>query len=265
MIIGNGFDLNLGLRTGYADFIASIHFPAASDSTALAAHLQNQQKLNNWVDVETELSRYSMQNPDRSSLLAEYKEICEGLTRHIASLQSDKIDRESQAFRLLTQIAGSSEFTVVNFNYTDTVEKILLERGVGPDTAKGRVRYLHGSVKDQNIIFGVDDSAAIGDEHAFLYKSTNGNFSGRGLTELLLTATVIHFFGHSLGDPDHMYFRDFFTHLIHTPQSGKQLIFHHHGEDGLYSLHRQLQKLTNRNVAKLKSLHEFIGYDVSRP
>jgi|GEM_PF-3326905 hypothetical protein len=48
LIIGNGFDLNFGLKTSYSDFLSSKQFKNLIESNnKLALHLSNNQKLNN--------------------------------------------------------------------------------------------------------------------------------------------------------------------------------------------------------------------------
>ena len=60
LIIGNGFDLNLGLKTSYQNFIASHVFKNLVDgNNQLCKYLNNQNELNRWIDIENELKKYS--------------------------------------------------------------------------------------------------------------------------------------------------------------------------------------------------------------
>ena len=58
LIIGNGFDLNLGLKTSYSDFLASDEFLELSEdsSNLLVSYLNEQAKSSRkdrlWVDIE---------------------------------------------------------------------------------------------------------------------------------------------------------------------------------------------------------------------
>lgn len=61
LIIGNGFDLNLGLKTGYKDFITSKYFKTlVKNRNPIAEYFNEKNELNNWVDIEKELTEYSI-------------------------------------------------------------------------------------------------------------------------------------------------------------------------------------------------------------
>ena len=60
ILIGNGFDLNLGLPTKYEDFMSSNFFADFMTSGGyLAQHLKKARKLNQWIDLENELKEFS--------------------------------------------------------------------------------------------------------------------------------------------------------------------------------------------------------------
>ncbi|MFR8357317.1 MAG: AbiH family protein [Parabacteroides sp.] len=75
---------------------------------------------------------------------------------------------------------------------------------------KKEIIKVHGSIENKNIIFGVEDKANIKKEHIFLKKSYNINFTPIDISNYLEISDSIIFFGHSLGETDHTYFRDFF-------------------------------------------------------
>ena len=56
LIIGNGFDLNLGLPTSYGNFVESEQFKdMVTRGNKLAIHLKSKYELQNWIDIENEL------------------------------------------------------------------------------------------------------------------------------------------------------------------------------------------------------------------
>lgn len=58
LIVGNGFDLSMGFKTSYGDFMKSSFFPKF-DST-LCSYLRKQFQENmGWIDIENELSEFS--------------------------------------------------------------------------------------------------------------------------------------------------------------------------------------------------------------
>lgn len=58
LIVGNGFDLNLGLKTSYANFIESEQFAKICNSNNFAKYLKNQNSIQRWVDIENEIPQY---------------------------------------------------------------------------------------------------------------------------------------------------------------------------------------------------------------
>lgn len=65
LIIGNGFDLNLGLKTSYKDFIQSNHFKTLlKNKNSMAEYFNEKSELNNWVDIEKEITKYSIKIKD---------------------------------------------------------------------------------------------------------------------------------------------------------------------------------------------------------
>lgn len=264
VVIGNGFDLNLGLNTSYRNFLDSQHFPDSRDPSTLAGHLKATLALQNWVDVEVELANFSSRNSKRPSVKAEYAELRKCLITYIASIDTENMDSRSHAYRLLQNHVVGSDFQIINFNYTNSVETALKQLHVAESDFQDRIRSVHGTCALQDIVFGVDDSASVALDHVFLFKSTAGNFSASGITSLLRTAKVIHFFGHSLGHPDHMYFTDFFRALV-SSHHGLNIHFHHYTESGMLDLHKQLRAMSFGKVAKLKSNATIHFHDVSIP
>jgi hypothetical protein len=262
LIVGNGFDLNLGLQTSYANFLQSTFFPRDDDPSSLATHLRTRHEIDGWVDVEVELARFSANQPARTTLKSEFRALRESLSNYIQAIDAEAILTTSKAFEIFGGLAASNQLNIISFNYTKTIE-ILIERlrsqGVN---VVADVHNLHGTADSRDIIFGVDDQADVPNRHSFLYKTTASNFAGRGISQMLLQSNETHWFGHSLGSPDHMYFKEFFSVVI-DQQTDKKFTFYHYGEDGNDALHAQLQVLTHRRVAKFKSNHLVKLVDVS--
>jgi hypothetical protein len=262
LIVGNGFDLNLGLRTSYTDFLRSSFFPHDDDPSSLTAHLRSRHEIDGWVDVEAEIARFSASQPGRSTLKSEFKLLRDALTSYIHSIDTTATRSDSKAFQFLKDLASTTQFNVISFNYTNTIKTIIeLLRSQGVNVV-AEIVNLHGTAELRDIIFGVDDHAGISERHSFLFKTTAGNFAGHGILQMLLQSQETHWFGHSLGSPDHMYFRDYFSMVV-DQQTNKKFTFYHFGDDGKDTLHAQLQTLTQRRVAKFKSNHIVKLVDVS--
>ena len=56
LVIGNGFDLSLGLSTSYMDFVNSDEFQILLNmQNQLAIYLKVNAELQNWIDIELSL------------------------------------------------------------------------------------------------------------------------------------------------------------------------------------------------------------------
>jgi hypothetical protein len=257
-IIGNGFDISLGLKTRYRDYVESPYFnDHLGKGKILFEHLHVVNLESRWIDIELELAALS-RNTNDPNFLEQYSELAFSLCSYIKSLNTE-LDANSRAYKFLRD-NYTPDSKILNFNYSNTIEVAL--RQLGYPVNLDSIHYIHGNAESNNIIFGVDDAANINQNHAFLYKSTSNHFNGRHVDSILHSAPSIFFFGHSLGESDHMYFRNFFSSLW-TQALNRNLHFYHYRDEGLYELHKQLHILTQHNVSRMKSLNEFKAIDTS--
>lgn len=250
-IIGNGFDLNLGLQTSYQSFIDSFDFKSKESGNMLFMYLRYIMTVDGWIDVENELVNYSNDPLSTTNFLGEYEELCDCLKQYITSIDLSSIDEESAAFKMLRSIDLSDDFLIINFNYTDSVLHIL--RNLGHKNVQSKIIHVHGSVASNEIIFGVDDNAGINPEHVFLYKSYSSIFGNKYDFENIVDFEHFYFFGHSLGQSDHLYFKNMFKWLTYSRESkGKMVKFYHHSQRSKDAIILQLQDLTSNKLGSLK-------------
>lgn len=253
LILGNGFDLNLGLKTGYCDFIRSKQFSVLKkNGSQLAHHLNEQNELQNWIDIENELKECSRNNFDE--LEAEYEDLCDALMDYLHSLEYPKERWPATPAYDLFDDYKKTDFLVIDFNYTPTSRMLLRHFGRSDYEIDNMLIKIHGSTETKDIIFGVEDSAKIKKDHVFLKKSYNINFRAINFKDLLRTAASVSFFGHSLGVTDFMYFKDFFgSAALGNTQS--DLTFFYYGKPGYKQMFIQLDEMTNNRLSGLKQLN----------
>lgn len=266
-IIGNGFDLNLGLGTSYKDFIESSFFTRnlGENGFSLFNYLNEVNKFN-WIDIEKELAIYSNKGKGNQSFLIEYEQLCEELKSYIKSIELNEVDHKAHAYQILEKIDWRDDFIILNFNYTNSVSFILNMLDVPKQVIKDSVIHVHGSAESDEIIFGVDDGSKIDDDHSFLRKSTSSIYSGRRVSKALESFKSLSIFGHSLGESDHMYLK-FFRDIVYRftgKSSDKTIDLYHYGKEAKYSLFKQLHILTDRQTGALKDKIEFNEIDVSK-
>lgn len=255
LIIGNGFDRAFSLETNYESFVEhSLFKELLSKGNNLAQYLYKKKKLKKWIDIENELAIFSRSElPNTLTFYNEFKELSNQLMKYLESLNiNEKIDESNIAFQLIKKV-NRFKTLIIDFNYTSTVDKILKKLNER-DNKLIRHLKIHGSLINQDIIFGVDDKAKIRDEHIFLKKSVSQNYKTENFNAILAECNSIGIFGHSLGETDHMYFSDFFRHytMDKNKYSNKDIAIYYFGEESRLELHMQLDKLTNKSIAKFK-------------
>lgn len=263
LVIGNGFDLSLGLRTSYAQFMESSYFPKTGTSS-LCSFLRKQYRQNmGWIDIEKELANYSQLitriNPNiinenerwgTETFRREYEELKLSLKCYLDNVMHSTrhVNDNSYAMNLLNNLCYGSK--IISFNYTDTIERLKRD---SYSTANGNLLHIHGSLAPtDDIVFGVEDTADLPQEHVFLYKAYSPNKNTRQFTQWLYEADKIIFFGYSLGDTDRQYFLKYFSMLSESDQHNMDITFYYYGRSAYDNLKWQLQMLTSSHLSLLE-------------
>lgn len=276
LIVGNGFDLDQKLPTSYSNFIESPYFKNILNNTrnigripSLAYHLNQVKDLIRWIDIENELKIYSNTYSDslKNNLFKEqFYTLKRALIGYLRSIDYNNIDRNAVSYNIIKNLI-KEDFLIIDFNYSSTIRNILFDLGYQEkDKIEKNLIKIHGSIEEDEIIFGVEDFAEIPNPHVFLKKAYSEIFKGITFDEQLSRATEIHIFGHSLGETDHTYFKNFFDlfSLQHNAKNGKKIFLYHYGETGKHQLYIQLDTLTNRRLSGLKQVNDFKDIDVSK-
>ena len=279
LIVGNGFDLSLGFKTSYSDFLNSEIFKSITNNT-LAEHLKLCLNNSRWIDIEKELYQYSIHlfykvgdnfhpciGKERliKYLRHNYYEICYSLREYLREVTNCSVDlNHKTAYNIISNVCTAKFSTyILTFNYTEIIERI--QREYFPSCNNYDINHIHGSLSNDNIVFGIEDSAEIAKEHVFLYKSYNQVQNINGLIRILKGAENITFFGYSLGQTDHSYFDDFFKSQTLPDCKSKKFTFYYYRQDGYDDLIWQLKILTNNRLSYLKQYNQLEFYDVSNP
>jgi hypothetical protein len=115
--------------------------------------------------------------------------------------------------------------------------------------------FVHGSIKDRNIIIGTKDHR-ISPDYDFIQKSFDPNFNPPGLGTNLLEADDITIFGHSLGVNDSQYFKPFFEQQSQMTAKKKTITIFTKDEKSEMQIKRALQEMTNWNLSALYSMND---------
>lgn len=222
LIIGNGFDIDLGLRTRYSDFAKSKIWEKLMVNTYgfdkdLLGELNAAKEKEAWFDIEKTMNDYvrairpeylttSLVDKDKDS----FTEITKALSMYLKEEQkSRKLDSKHYAAQILRLIADVGGFEYYTFNYT-SLGDIANSCGIKIDTS--RITHVHGSLKNDSIILGVltDPANQIHEQYSFMYKDNSRFYMSNNMYEDFDKADDIIFFGHSINGMDFPYFKDFF-------------------------------------------------------
>ncbi|MCA0365594.1 MAG: bacteriophage abortive infection AbiH family protein [Bacteroidetes bacterium] len=287
LVIGNGFDLNLGLKTSYTDFLKSNFFTENIDKHVSDVYDSifkylfdfSVSKQMNWIDIENLFKSYYQQlyvknHGKIENLYLEFNFFVQALRKYLIEQKIENISdseiEDSFAYFVLQQAIGEDpNLTIINFNYTDSVEYILINKlGKNEDFIKNNVIHVHGTLKNNNIIVGVDESFETTVENNFIRKFSNVKYINTDVDEILENSNIIGFFGHSFGETDHSYFESFFLKYSDKKNfeyfNEKGIIIFYYGEIDWYYKDFQLMKLTNKRFKGLMDANKFQKIDVSK-
>lgn len=201
-LIGNGFDVNLGLPTKYPDFYDYyLGLDRSNDSESISKlkdHLKRclSDKGKYWSDLEEAMGMYTTELGSYEELEIVYDNINVEMQKYLCSVESSPLPKGIDSELLKKNISAPQMFltpaerntinsiynnistdthriNIVNFNYTTTIEKILaypgksLELGVATyhknyKTQLENVFHIHGLTDSP--LLGINDSTQISSE-----------------------------------------------------------------------------------------------------
>lgn len=211
LVLGNGFDLDLGLKTRYSDFAGSDEWRKYSSKEGnLFKYLDVKKEIERWFDLESELFSYA--NPkvyrirtlDADKLF--FNKLHEDLNIYLKKEQQKEINVNSYAAKLLKVVIQNASFkNIYSFNYTD----LSIFAGQLGLEIKSKCNYIHGKLSDNSLILGVNENK-LHPKYDFLRKTMSPYYRSHNLFEDLYAADEVIFFGLSFGDIDYTYFNEFF-------------------------------------------------------
>jgi len=244
IVIGNGFDLDLGWDTSYKSFYEKHNgwkeFRSIGDNLF---QYVTEKVPGNWFDFERTLHEYALHRAEKPYLkykikkierdIQDYNTFKSQLAIFISEASRGPVKEKSHAYRLLDAYArGKNNSTsdhffpmrLFSYNYTPLltiIHQICQDKRIG---------YIpvHGTVERNNIIFGFHDDPNIPKEYRSLQKSMDENYKSSDIVTESLQAKTIIFFGLSLGYIDGVYFKNLFeqiSNLANPQMINKRIVF----------------------------------------
>ncbi len=195
-LIGNGFDINLGLKTRYSDFYTEFHKQKFKAKGTELLKTEIKENTKDWSNFEEEFGKFTSHFGKNVSEFKEtYKDVVLSLSKYLLkvenSLDLKKINKDqfvsniiNPQFNLLPydalQIKKFKEkwkdrpvtINFITYNYTKVIEKIFGEDNsikIG-ETYFGEtiniedIKHVHGYL-DKRMLIGVNDKSQITNEH----------------------------------------------------------------------------------------------------
>lgn len=294
-LIGNGFDIGLGLKTQYADFVtAYLKQPSKTDVIVQLKKAINQ-NADFWGDAELAFGKLKFSDFGKDS----YSVVKECLTDFSDAL-SEYLQNEERRFQIPEEELKVVFFTllcsyyqrlgeypkrnelkrlkqfnrlkinVINFNYTETIDKMLPPSGTMtlPEWGKvdvqiNEVCHVHGALSagtsrsfGVNMSSQIEDTKLIPEARMLLVKPEIDRMARWGLEpmakEMIDESDTVVLFGLSLGTTDQLWWNYLLDYIQHKP--GHRLCLMQHvksargtslpGEEGLWA-QRECRKFYN--------------------
>ena len=226
LILGNGFDLDLGMKTRYSDFANSdIWKQSFQDDIqlyrpdTLIGYLNKEKEKNAWFDIEQSIlnyvtnkkNEYGIPDNDINDDKNSFRKLCHALSMYLKHAQTYHSQRKNNiAVEVLKAVAANGYFqSIYTFNYT-SLRQIASDNGI--TLGEANIMHVHGSLADDDIILGVmaDNASVVPEEYSFLYKDNSRYYRSNNMATDLDEANELVIFGHSINGMDFDYFRDFF-------------------------------------------------------
>ena len=235
LVIGNGFDLDLGLKTHFKDFFSSNEYhklqPYIEIPGSLAEYLSNQYKLNHWFDVEEAMASYVKEkekSKDFNCVLADkyfLNELKSAFWDYVCHEVLNIASKQSLAKELIKKQNRDKCFDkIYSFNCFDCTQYDFASWGEIENL--NNVVYVHNYL--DKFILGVSNYDSKDNNYSFLQKNHQQGYPVSDIEKFkedLLNADNVVIFGHSLNRIDMVYFKDLFWHISQSHCVKKNIFF----------------------------------------
>jgi hypothetical protein len=275
-IIGNGFDIDLGMKTKYSDFLYSSEFRTLQHRSAdeicrnFAGYILKEQT-ENWVDMESALKKYVNDyiNTNGESFEQVYDTLKVKLKEFLIKQENQFLENvrevngdygNSNSVKLIrkikSEVANSNKIKVINFNYTSKVFKFLFDRvDVINNQNLVEIIHVHGTLNENSgLVLGIEDSALnVGKEDfGYIIKGRDIHMANTDWFNSYSKVNEITVFGHSLGESDVMHFKPMFEHVFKERKAHNVTFnFHYKGSHNL--INERIDRLVDYNIGQFRS------------
>lgn len=242
LVLGNGFDLGMNLKTSYINFFKSGFFPTQEhhSKSKMCRFLHEQATLQGktWGGIEASLEEYAKYDAEEHTYDADiifyqslssnfrlylhyalYGPPVNGMCSNDITLPDD--ESCSEAFILECLFYDRAISHIVTFNYTpfESIVETICKRNESTISSDKMVdiinnfdvNYLHRG-NENELVLGISNDAVLKDRRYYFLKKSHISLPKCFFPTLNDSSTII-FWGLSFSKCDQPYFREFFKHI----------------------------------------------------
>ena len=288
VILGNGFDVALGIPTRYSQFYENskeLRDYAAKGNT-LCQHILVNLKSELWSDLENGLYHYSLAitkeyglgNEEQADKLErEFNELRDALFIYLDSVAGTIVSVDNQAnviglnvewhklspqYLTFNYSINTANTTSMNgryiFNWDDSINdlRFIYQHGSIFDTKDGNTR------NSNDIVVGIDqDTQPVEPAHAFLYKNRQKLHNLASTFHYIKEKDFYIVYGCSIGDSDAAYFKEIFS----RNQKGKIFLIYGFGPEALDCIKANIERICGVTISDLTANNYVEFLDVKQP
>ncbi len=194
-LIGNGFDLNLGMKTRYSDFYK--HYVSIKTSSSLIQKLKNEigGNLENWSDLELALGEYTRNLSSTEEFNEVFEDIEDSLADYLELVESNFDFKQFDGKKLYKYFVFPEyslppadknrlksfknkwshsrwNLNIITFNYTQSLEKLInytgkslqindfTNRSNNSPVVFQKLEHVHGYINER-MVMGVNDVSQV--------------------------------------------------------------------------------------------------------
>ncbi len=277
-MIGNGFDLNCGMKTGYRDFYIEYIKNQAEDSALIKMFKQDiEQNIQNWGDYEIAMGKQAAQFETKDDFLEcvndfsyKLKLYLKDVEKHFRKYIKGKEDAiVGEVINSLTTFDGEvsknvtnelsnntnpyfSRLSFISFNYTDIGKQIIkqsIQRRLGVSDINLMFHHVHGNIEDLTLgcdnegqikaRFDIDDDIRL----SFVKPYFNDEYDLQRKNiamQLIDGARFICAYGLTLGESDLMWRRKIIEWLKESEENHFFLYFYKYASHSFRTIHERM-------------------------
>lgn len=287
IVLGNGFDVALGIETQYSQFYKKSQDlrDYANKGNSLCQHILDNLKDGFWSDLESGLYHYSLAITKKygvgdkeqvDKLKKEFNELRTALFVYLSKAAGAQVEVNKSAPAIGLNIEWHKllpQYLTFNYSINTAATASMKDRYIyNCDDTINELRFLyqHGSIYDtkhcknrnpEEIVVGIDpNSQPVEEAHSFLYKSRQHLHDLGSTLEYISEKMFYVVYGCSIGDSDATYFRAIFN----AGQTGKTFLIYGYGQSAIESINDNIQRICGISLGTLGKNNQVYMLDATK-